>query len=159
MKRNYVDVPLLQQREIEIKILGPVIRAFAEEFGKEKTYDLVRKTLQGISRDLGRKTSIDGGGGLDNLKNKLVSKWNEGGQLEMEIKEDSESVLNFDVTRCEFANLYKDLGYGDIGALISCDRDAAFLDGFDSDLELLRDNTLMGGDEFCDFCYRKKSNS
>ena len=36
MKENYVEVPLLQQREIEIKVLGPVIRAFAEEFGKEK---------------------------------------------------------------------------------------------------------------------------
>ena len=155
MKKNYVEIPLLQQREIEIRILGPVIEAFAEEFGKEKTYDLVRKTLQGISRDLGRETSIDGGD-LDNLKKKLVSKWNEGGQLEMEIKEDSESVLSFDVTRCEFANLYKDLGYGDIGALISCDRDAAFLEGFDPKLELLREKTLMGGDKLCDFCYRKK---
>ena len=35
MKENYVEVPLLQQREIEMRVLGPVIRAFAAEFGKE----------------------------------------------------------------------------------------------------------------------------
>ena len=69
MRENYVEVPLLQQREIEMKVLGPVIRAFAEEFGKEKTYDLVRKTMQEISRSLGKEKSLNGGG-LENLKEK-----------------------------------------------------------------------------------------
>ncbi|MDD4159835.1 MAG: L-2-amino-thiazoline-4-carboxylic acid hydrolase [Synergistaceae bacterium] len=155
MKENYTEVPLLQQREIEIKVLGPVIRAFAAEFGKEKTYDLVRKTMQEISRNLGKNMSSDGNG-LENLKNKCVSKWNEGGALETQTKEDSGTVLSFDVTKCEFANLYRELGFADIGALISCDRDAAFLEGFDPGLELIREKTLMNGDPVCDFCYRKK---
>ena len=155
MKNNYVEVPLLQQREIEIKVLGPVIRAFAEEFGKEKTYDLVRKTMQDISRNLGKEISLDGGG-LENLKEKCISKWNEGGALEVNMKEDLDSVLSFDVTRCEFANLYKELGFGDIGTLISCDRDASFLEGFDPELELVREKTILDGDPLCDFCYRRK---
>ena len=155
MKNNYVEVPLLQQREIEIKVLGPVIRAFAEEFGKEKTYDLVRKTMQDISRNLGKEISLDGGG-MENLKEKCISKWNEGGALEVNMKEDLDSVLSFDVTRCEFANLYKELGFGDIGTLISCDRDASFLEGFDPELELVREKTIMDGDPLCDFCYRRK---
>ena len=155
MKNNYVEVPLLQQREIEIKVLGPVIRAFAEEFGKEKTYNLVRKTMQDISRNLGKEISLDGGG-LENLKEKCISKWNEGGALEVNMKEDLDSVLSFDVTRCEFANLYKELGFGDIGTLISCDRDASFLEGFDPELELVREKTIMDGDPLCDFCYRRK---
>ena len=155
MKNNYVEVPLLQQREIEIKVLGPVIRVFAEEFGKEKTYDLVRKTMQDISRNLGKEISLDGGG-LENLKEKCISKWNEGGALEVNMKEDLDSVLSFDVTRCEFANLYKELGFGDIGTLISCDRDASFLEGFDPELELVREKTIMDGDPLCDFCYRRK---
>ena len=155
MKENYVEIPLLQQREIEIKVLGPVIRAFAEEFGKEKTYDLVRKTMQDISRNLGKEISLDGGG-LENLKEKCISKWNEGGALEVNMKENLDSVLSFDVTRCEFANLYKELGFGDIGTLISCDRDASFLEGFDPELELVREKTIMDGDPLCDFCYRRK---
>ena len=76
MKENYVEVPLLQQREIEMRVLGPVIRAFAAEFEKEKTYDLVRRTMQEISRGLGKEKSL-GGGGLENLKSKCISKWND----------------------------------------------------------------------------------
>ena len=155
MKGNYVEVPLLQQREIEIRVLGPVIRAFAERFGEEITYSLVRETMQELSRRLGREKSL-GGGGLENLKAKCISKWNEGGALEVTTKEDTETVLAFDVTRCDFADLYRNLGFGDIGALISCDRDAAFLEGFDPELELLRQKTLMEGEDLCDFCYRKK---
>ena len=155
MKENYVEVPLLQQREIEMRVLGPVIRAFAAEFGKEKTHDLVRRTMQEISRSLGKEKSLEGGG-LENLKSKCISKWNEGGALEVSIREDSETILAFDVTRCDFADLYRELGFGDIGALISCDRDAAFLEGFDPKLELVRHKTLMEGEDLCDFCYRKR---
>ena len=155
MKENYVEVPLLQQREIEMRVLGPVIRAFAAEFEKEKTYDLVRRTMQEISRGLGKEKSL-GGGGLENLKSKCISKWNDGGALEVSIREDSDTLLAFDVTRCDFADLYRELGFGDIGTLISCDRDAAFLDGFDPELELVRQKTLMEGEDLCDFCYRKK---
>ena len=155
MKENYVEVPLLQQREIEMRVLGPVIRAFAAEFEKEKTYDLVRRTMQEISRGLGKEKSL-GGGGLENLKSKCISKWNDGGALEVSIREDSDTILAFDVTRCDFADLYRELGFGDIGTLISCDRDAAFLDGFDPELELVRQKTLMEGEDLCDFCYRRK---
>ena len=155
MKENYVEVPLLQQREIEIKVLGPVIRAFAEEFGKEKTFEVAGKALKELSRTLGKEKSLNGGG-LENLKEKCISKWNEGGALEVSKKEDSGSVLSFDVIRCEYANLYRDLGFGDIGTLFSCDRDAAFLEGFDPGLELVREKTIMDGDPLCDFCYKKK---
>jgi len=155
MRENYVEVPLLQQREIEMKVLGPVIRAFATEFGKEKTYDIVRRTMQEISRSLGKEMSL-GGGELENLKSKCISKWNNGGALEVSMKEDSDTVLAFDVKRCDFADLYRELGFGDIGALISCDRDAAFLEGFDPELELVREKTIMEGDDLCDFCYRRK---
>jgi hypothetical protein len=72
------------------------------------------------------------------------------------MKEDSDTVLAFDVKRCDFADLYRELGFGDIGALISCDRDAAFLEGFDPELELVREKTIMEGDDLCDFCYRRK---
>lgn len=157
MRKNFTDVPLLQQREIEMKVLGPLIRAFAEEYGEEKTYGIVRRTMQDIARNLGREKSLNCGGGLESLKANCISKWNTGGELEQEILEDSRETLRFNVTRCEFANLYKDLGYGDIGALISCDRDPAFLEGFDPELELIRSHTIMGGDPLCDFCYRKKS--
>ena len=60
------------------------------------------------------------------------------------------------MTRCKFAELYKELGCADLGAVLSCERDAAFLEGFDKSLELVRSETLMEGGSRCDFCYRKR---
>ena len=48
MKDNFTNIPLLQQREIEMKVIGPLVRAFAAEFGEEKTYEIVRRTMQDI---------------------------------------------------------------------------------------------------------------
>ena len=156
MKENYVDVPLLQQREIEIRVLGPIVQAFADEIGKDGTYDIVRRTMQSISHKIGSAAAEQHGGGLESLKSNCIAKWNSGGELEKIIREDSADTLRFDVTRCDFARLYEELGYLDIGPLISCDRDSAFIEGFDPDIELIREKTLMTGDAICDFCYRKR---
>ena len=156
MRDNFVKVPLLQQREIEVKVIGPIVRAFAEEFGEEKAHGIVRRVMQEISKNLGAETSAQCGCGLDSFRTNCTPKWNEGGALKSESRCDSDSVYSFDVKECAFAELYKELGYGDIGSLISCDRDFAFIEGFDPDIELIRTKTLMAGDGCCDFCYKKK---
>lgn len=156
MRKDNEQIDLIKQREIEIKVLGPVIRAFAKEFGEEKTFDVVRRTMQDLSRKQGAEKAASGGGGLESLKKNCISAWNKNGELASTTLEDTSETLRFDVSRCDFASLYKELGFGDIGALISCDRDAAFLEGFDNSFELLREKTIMAGDDLCDFCYRKK---
>ena len=80
----------------------------------------------------------------------------EGGALTVTPRRDDEECCAFDVTRCKFAELYKELGCADLGAVLSCERDAAFLEGFDESIELVRSETLMEGGSRCDFCYRKR---
>ena len=96
------------------------------------------------------------GGGLASLKKNCVEKFTEGGALTVTPRRDDEECCAFDVTRCKFAELYKELGCADLGAVLSCERDAAFLEGFDESLELIRSETLMEGGSRCDFCYRKR---
>ena len=36
MKEGYKEITLLQQREIEARVLAPLIRAFCSEFGEER---------------------------------------------------------------------------------------------------------------------------
>ena len=69
--------------------------------------------------------------------------------------EDLPEYLCFDVTRCDYAALYKKLGFEDIGTAFSCSRDPAFIKGFDDSFEFIRTKTLMEGGDCCDFCYRK----
>ena len=55
VKENYIKISLIQQREIEMKVLGPVIRAFCIEFGKVKTLELLKSVFQKIAEQDGRE--------------------------------------------------------------------------------------------------------
>jgi hypothetical protein len=65
-----------------------------------------------------------------------------------------EQALDFNVTRCRYAELYRALGLEDLGGLLSCGRDAAMIEGFNPDVELTRTQTIMEGASHCDFRYR-----
>ena len=48
------------------------------------------------------------------------------GALEMKVLEASDTVFDFDITRCKYAETYQDMGLGKIGHLLSCNRDGTF---------------------------------
>ena len=103
MGEKFKEIPLLQQREIEAKVIGPLIRAFSLEFGEERAYEVVRRALKDISREAGKELSEKCGGGLESFKKNCIARWNAGGALESTLKEDSADCCRFDVTRCAFA--------------------------------------------------------
>ena len=65
--------------------------------------------------------------------------------------------LDFNVTRCRYAEFYKELGLADLGYLVHCNRDHAMIDGFNPDLKLTRTQTVMEGASHCDFRFTKKT--
>jgi len=65
--------------------------------------------------------------------------------------------LGFHVTRCRYAEFYKELGLADLGYLVHCNRDHAMIDGFNPDLKLSRTQTVMEGASHCDFRFTKKT--
>src|SRR5437762_1094636 len=46
-------LPLLAQREIEARIVGPLIRAFADEIGQERCLAIVAGVIRGLARRSG----------------------------------------------------------------------------------------------------------
>jgi hypothetical protein len=46
---------VLKRREIEARILAPVVEALGREFGRERVLQIVRETIVGIERDQGRQ--------------------------------------------------------------------------------------------------------
>jgi len=157
MSQAEQQVDLLLRRKIEARVLLPVIQAFEKRLGKEETRKIVSDALKEISRKDGRaKAEALGSNTLEDLAAGVIPMWAGSGHLEIEIKENTEDVLRFDVTRCDYASLYEELGLGDFKETLSCGRDWAFLEGFNPGLELHRDQTLAAGGKVCDFCYRKK---
>lgn len=80
--------------------------------------------------------------------------WTQDDALEIEMIEESEEVLSFNVTRCRYAELYESLGIREIGTIFSCVRDFALIEGFNPNVTLVRTQTIMEGAPYCDFCYR-----
>jgi len=44
------EVGVLKRREIEVRILAPVVEALGREFGRERVLQIVRETIVGIAR-------------------------------------------------------------------------------------------------------------
>jgi len=85
--------------------------------------------------------------------------WSMNGALEIDIIEETPEKLAYNVTRCRYAEMYKAMGLGEIGHLLSCQRDGTFCEGYDKRLELTSTQTIMQGASHCDFRYRWREES
>jgi hypothetical protein len=149
-------VTLLQQREIEARVLGPVFRAFAAELGEERAREILAEVVKQLARDAGCAAAHAlGGNGLESL-GKAIETWRARGALELDVLRRDDEALEFNVTRCRFAEMYHRLGLGDLGPLLSCNRDGSMIEGFNPDVEFTRTQTIMEGASHCDFRYKKR---
>ena len=82
--------------------------------------------------------------------------WTRGGTLDVVVREKSADSFAFDVVRCRYAEMYRDMGLGEIGHLLSCQRDGTFCEGYDKNLKLKRTQTIMQGASHCDFRYESE---
>jgi hypothetical protein len=149
-----ISLPLLQQREIEANVVAAVFRAFAEELGEERAREVLAAAIRDLALQAGC-VAAKGGNDLDHLKQAVV-KWTEGGALELTVLRDNAEALEFNVTRCQFAEMYHRLGLADLGPILSCGRDGAMIEGFNPEITLTRTQTIMEGAPHCDFRYTKK---
>jgi L-2-amino-thiazoline-4-carboxylic acid hydrolase len=153
------DVPIshLQRRKIEGRVLIPFIEACRERFGDAVTRDLVVTTIRRLAADDGERWAQTFGPQIAGLRKVAEDVWAGGGSPEVDVTAETTDRLEFNVTRCRYAEFYQELGLADLGALIHCSRDHAMIAGFNDGLELVRTQTLMDGASHCDFRFRRKS--
>jgi hypothetical protein len=148
-------VGVLTRREIEARILAPVVDALGQEFGRERVIEIVRGVIVGLAREQGRAMAdAREDASLSSFAGTLEP-WTRDGALTMTVREQTDEVLAFDVTRCRYAEMYRALGIPELGAVLSCNRDAALIEGFNPEVHFSRTQTIMGGASHCDFRYRK----
>ena len=148
------NLTLLQRREIEAQIVGPILRAVALEIGADKTLEMVRGVISELARGSGAELARALGEATLDAFALGLDRWKEGGALEIELLEQSGERLSFNVTRCRYAEMYRALGLADLGASLSCQRDFALVEGFNPAISLERTQTIMQGAPFCDFRFR-----
>lgn len=148
------EIGILKRREIEARIVGPLLEALGREFGRERVLDVAREVIIGLAHEQGAqlaevmhgKTMVHFADGLEF--------WKKDDALHIDVLEQSDEKLSFNVTHCRYAELYRALGVPELGAVLSCNRDFALIEGFNPEIMLTRTQTIMEGAPFCNFRYQ-----
>ena len=149
-------IGVLARRETEARLIKPLVDALAAEFGRDQVLAVVRRTIIDIAREQGAElVETMGGDDLAAFADSLQF-WTKDDALEIDVLERREDVFAFNVTRCRYAELYRTLGMAELGAVLSCNRDSALIEGFNGDVDLTRTQTIMEGAAYCDFRYRRR---
>lgn len=146
-------VGILTRREIEARILAPVIDALADEIGRDKVIAVVRQVVIDIARNQGRALAESAGDASLGSFAATLGPWTKDGAMQIDVVEQTSERFGFDVTRCRYAEMYRALGIPELGAVLSCNRDAALIEGFNPAITLTRTQTIMQGAPCCDFRY------
>ena len=147
----------LARRKIEAAIIAPVYEEMRAAFGEERARDVLRKAIRRAAIAAGAEMAArtPGGANLESFKS-ILHLWTQDDALTIEILAEEPGVLDFNVRRCRYAETYRAMGLGQIGDLLSCNRDGAFCEGYDPRIELTRTQTIVGGASHCDFRYRAR---
>ena len=150
------QIGVLTRREVEVRLLMPLLQALAVEFGQERILAVTRRVILDISRQQGAQLALScGGNTLAHLAASLAD-WQKGDAMRFDILEQTDRRFFFNVRQCRYAEMYAALGVPELGVLLSCNRDAALIEGFNPQIRLTRTQTIMQGAEYCDFRYEQE---
>jgi hypothetical protein len=150
------QVGVLKRREIEARILKPFVEAVGAVLGHERTQELLQGVVIEAAKGDGRtmRGDVEARGLIEFAQ--MWEPWFRGGALDVEEIERNEARWHFNVTRCRYAELYKELELEQLGGVLSCNRDAALIEGYHPTIELKRTQTIMEGADYCDFRYERE---
>ena len=149
-------ISLLDKTRIQAQVLVPVLRALRSELGKERADAIVKQALRDWSKQLFAAIGdgVDGSprrkwatmrSALDEVSVK---------EVEFEILRHDKGALEFDVTRCRFAEFFRALGEPELGALLICETDFDIAAAGGGEVSFTRDQTIMQGAPSCTFRYK-----
>ncbi len=151
------EINRIEKRAIEVSAIAPVIQAVAQRIGKEEALGILQKVNEKEAFQRGESLRNQlGHTGIPELVEDVAT-WGIGGELEMEVLEQTSETYCFNITRCPYYEKYRELGLADYGVAFSCCRDKPFARGFHPQLKLERSQTIMEGADYCDFRYSLRS--
>jgi hypothetical protein len=149
------EMGILARRRIEAAIIAPIYDEMRQAIGEERAQEILRRAIRRAAIESGEALAARTPGGTD-LKSfqDIQHLWTKDDALSIEVLAATPEEFDFNVRRCRYAETYREMGLGAIGHLLSCNRDGAFCEGYDSRIKLKRTQTIMGGASHCDFRYR-----
>jgi len=147
---------ILQQRRIEAAFAKGVYEEMKAELGDAQAKAILTRAVVKLAKQTAGEMAKEGPGGQPSLDHfiALQSLWTRDDALRIEPQHRDATHYDFNVVRCRYAEMYKEMGIAELGAVLSCNRDGAFCEGYDPKLKLERTQTIMSGATHCDFRYR-----
>jgi L-2-amino-thiazoline-4-carboxylic acid hydrolase len=150
-------VGLLNRREIEARILAPLLNALMLEFDRDKVWGIARKVIREAARQQGIQlaNSVE----KNDLEHfaEIQETWKKDNAIQTEVLELTNKRFSFNVFRCRYAEMYQHLGVPELGKILSCERDFSLIEGYNPIIQLTRTQTIMEGADLCDFCFELKT--
>ena len=152
------SMPILTRRRIEAEFARGVYEAMRAELGEAAAQRILAAAVIRMAREGAARMAQDAPGGAPDLDSfrAIQHLWTAGDALRTEVLESTPTTFHFNVTRCRYAEMYHAMGLAELGAVLSCNRDGAFCEGYDPKLKRTRTQTLMQGATHCDFRYSRK---
>jgi hypothetical protein len=150
------EIGILRQRTIEAAFAKGVFEEMAAELGEARAKEILSRAVIKMAKAAGAEWAKKAPEGRTDLATfeATMAAWTRDDALRIEVVKRTETEFHFNVTRCRYAETYKAMGIGHLGASLSCNRDGTFCEGYDPRLKLTRTQTIMEGATHCDFRYR-----
>jgi pantoate kinase len=150
-----MSIGILEQRRIEAAFAKGIYEEMAAELGAERAKAILTRAVVKLAKQAAAEMAAESPEGptLDYFISQQ-ERWTRGDALRIEVVEQEADRYGFNVTRCKYSEMYREMGLAELGAVLSCNRDGAFCEGYSDKLKLTRTQTLMGGATHCDFRYR-----
>jgi hypothetical protein len=149
-------LPILTQRRIEAAFAKGIYDEMKAELGEAEAKRILSSAVIKLAKQTAAQMAQEAPGGqasLDSFR-AIQPRWTAEDALRIDVVASTPTTFDFNVTKCRYAEMYREMGLADLGAVLSCNRDGAFCEGYDAKLKLTRTQTLMGGATHCDFRYR-----
>ncbi len=149
------EIGILARRRIEAGIIAPIYEEMRARIGDEAAQSIIDAAIRKAAIAAGEAFAAKTPGGT-NLRTfaELQELWTQDDALVISVDRATDEEFDYTVKRCRYAEMYREMGLGHIGHLLSCNRDFMFPQGYNKDIELTRTKTLMEGSSCCDFKYR-----
>jgi len=141
------NISQLDAVKIQARALIPVIKALEAELGEKETHKIVGRAIA---------DSL-----VEFLSTRLQEQDMHPAELDFgetptvhDILEHTDKAFAYNVTKCGFADYFRNKGEEEIGYLMLCATDFAVNEALCPNWEFRRTQTLMEGASYCDFRYQ-----
>ena len=151
---NKNDLGILARRRIEAEILKPIYEILVRDIGKARAQAVIGEAVENAAIEAGKEFARQEPEGAD-IRSfvALQHLWEKDDALDVKVITSDDQRYDYNVNRCRYAEMYHEMGLGEIGHLLSCARDSKFIIGYAPQVELTRTQTIMSGKSHCDFRY------